>query len=154
MSVHVSPLAHAYHPRRGAFVSDERFGDWRLKLYGLAAPEKGVRPELIDATRALAEQTLAAVEGDHYGAAFAIAHDAAFPIALVYWWQDINEIRSRIYAGDEPDALELLDPTAFGCVWELGIVDFERRAWIDDVIGNPEGPDVERYLTRRFDGMI
>ena len=50
MSVHASPLAHAYHQRHGTFVSDERFGDWRLKLYGLAAPERGVRPELLDVT--------------------------------------------------------------------------------------------------------
>ena len=154
MSVHASPLAHAYHQRRGGLVSDERFGDWRLKLYGLAAPEQGVRPELIDGTRTLAGQTLAAVEGDHHGAAFAIAHDARFPIALVYWWQDVNELRSRIHAGDDPGALEPLDPTAFGCVWELGIVEFERRAWIADVIGNPDGPDLDRYMSRRFDGMI
>ena len=41
-----------------------------------------------------------------------------------------------------------------GCVWELGIIEFERRAWIADVIGNPDGPDLDAYLGRRFDGMI
>ena len=35
-----------------------------------------------------------------------------------------------------------------------GIVEFERRAWIEDVIGNPDGPDLTAYLGRRFDGMI
>ena len=38
-----------------------------------------------------------------------------------------------------------------GCVWELAIVDFERRAWIEDVLLNPPGPDLERYLERRLD---
>ena len=33
-----------------------------------------------------------------------------------------------------------------GCVWELAIVDFERRAWIEDVLANSPGPDLERYL--------
>jgi hypothetical protein len=154
MSVHASPLAHAYHQRRGEFVSDERFGDWRLKLYGLARPEQGVRPELLERTRELAAQTLPPVGENTYGAAFAIAHDAAFPIALIYWWQDQNELRSRIYAGETVDALEPLDATAFGCVWELGIVEFERLAWIADVIGNPDGPDLDQYMRRRFDGMI
>jgi hypothetical protein len=55
------------------------------------------------------------------GAAVAIAHDAAFPIALVY---------------------------------ELAIVEFERRAWIEDVIGNPDGPDLDRCLARRFGGPV
>ena len=47
-----------------------------------------------------------------------------------------------------------VDPTALGCVWELGIIEFERRAWIADVIGNPAGPDLEAYFGRRFDGLI
>jgi hypothetical protein len=154
MTVQASPLAHAYHQRRGSFVSEERFGDWRCKLYGLARPEQGVRPELLDRTREFAERALPPISERTYGAAFAIAHDARFPISLIYWWQDENEIRSRIYAGETIQDMELLDPTAFGCVWELGIVEFERRAWIADVIGNPGGPDLDLYLSRSFDGMI
>lgn len=154
MSVDTSPLAHAYHQRRGTFVSDERFGDWRLKLYGLAAPEQGVRPELLDATRALAAQSLPPVDEAHHGAGFAIAHDARFPIALIYWWANENELHSRIYAGATLDRLEPVPETALGCVWELGIIEFERRAWIADVIGNADGPDLDAYLQRRFDGMI
>ena len=52
------------------------------------------------------------------------------------------------------DGLEPAPETALGCVWELGIVEFERRAWIEDVIGNPDGPDLERYMGRRFDGLV
>jgi hypothetical protein len=154
MSVQTSPLAHAYHQRLGSFVSDERYGAWRLKLYGLARPEQGVRPELLDRTRELAARSLPPLDDRTYGAAFAIAHDARFPISLIYWWSDENEIRSRIYAGETIDGMEALDATAFGCVWELGIVEFERRAWIADVIGNPDGPDLDAYMSRRFDGMI
>jgi hypothetical protein len=157
MSVHASPLAHAYHQRRGTFVSDERFGDWRLKLYGLAAPEKGVRQELLDITRGLAEASLpAAVDETHHGAAFAIAHDANYPIALVYWWQAENELHQRVFVG-RPDDLTDMSPvplTPTGCVWELGVVEFERQAWIEDVIGNPAGPDLDRYMARRFNGLV
>jgi hypothetical protein len=154
MSVHASPLAQHYHRRRGTFVSDERFGDWRLKLYGLVSPDKGVRPELLDRTRELAARSLPPVGDNVYGAGFAIAHDARFPIALIYWWQDLNELHARIYAGEQVDDLGPAPDTALGCVWELGIIEFERRAWITEVIGKPGGPDLERYLSRRFDGMI
>ena len=148
-------LDHAYHPRLGQFVSDVRFGGWRLKLYGLAAPDKGVGSELLARTRELAERSLPDGDAAH-GAAFAIAHDARFPISLVYWWQATNELHQRIYVG-EPGGLPDSSPvelTPAGCVWELAIVEFERRAWIEDVIGNAAGPDVERYLGRRFDGLI
>jgi hypothetical protein len=149
-------LAGAYHKRLARFVSRERIGDWQLKLYALARPEQEVRAELIEATRRLAADTLPPVDERHHGAGFAIAHDAAFPIALIYWWEDVNEVHARIFAGtgDDPGDLTPAAPDALGCVWELGVVEFERRAWIDDVIGNPAGPDVEAYLTRRFDGLI
>jgi hypothetical protein len=153
----VENLTQAYHQRRADFVSEERFGDWRLKLYGLAAPEKGVRQELLDITRGLAEASLpAAVDETHHGAAFAIAHDANYPIALVYWWQAENELHQRVFVG-RPDDLTDMSPvplTPTGCVWELGVVEFERQAWIEDVIGNPAGPDLDRYMARRFNGLV
>jgi hypothetical protein len=34
------------------------------------------------------------------------------------------------------------------------VIDFERRAWLTDVLANPAGPDVERYLARRHDAEI
>jgi hypothetical protein len=154
MEAALASLAHHYHQRRCEFVSEDRIGDWRLKLYGLARPEQGVRAELIETTRALAADSLPAVDDKHHGAAFAIAHDARWPIALVYWWHDMNELHSRIYAGSEPDRLSPAPPSAFGCVWELGIVEFERRAWIEAVIGNAEGPDLDAYFERRFDGVV
>jgi hypothetical protein len=144
-------LTHAYAPRLAEFVSDERFSDWRCKLYGLAAPEKGVRPELLDATRELAGRSLPEAG---YGASFAIAHDAAYPIALVYWWQGVNELHQRSFIGETIEGLEGVEWTPAGCVYELAIVEFERRAWIDDVIGNPDGPDLDRYLSRRFGGLV
>jgi hypothetical protein len=156
METTTATLAGAYHNRLARFVSDERFGDWRMKLYGLARPDKGVRAELLDATRALAASSLPPVDDTHHGVGFAIAHDAKFPIALVYWWQDLNEIRTRISLGtdDDPSDLTPAPAGAFGCVWELAIVEFERQAWIDDVIGNPAGPDLEAYLSRRFEGLV
>jgi hypothetical protein len=147
----VASLANAYEPRLAQFVSDETIGDWRLKLYGLADPEKGVRRELLEATR---ERAVSSLPEEGYGAGFAIAHDAAYPIALVYWWQGVNELHQRSFVGESIDALEPVKLTPAGCVYELAIVEFERRAWIDDVIGNPDGPDLERYLSRRFGGMV
>ena len=36
----------------------------------------------------------------------------------------------------------------------MAAIDFERRAWIEDILSNPAGPDVERYLGRHFDGDV
>jgi hypothetical protein len=109
-------LMKTYAPRLAEFVSDERFGDWRCKLYGLADPDKGVRAELLDVTRELAGRSLPETG---YGASFAIAHDAAYPIALVYWWQGVNELHQRSFIGEEIDGLEPVAWTPAGCVYEL-----------------------------------
>jgi len=154
MEIATERLAHAYHQRRCEFVSEERLGDWRLKLYALARPEQGVRRKLIETTRELAAESLPDADEAHHGAAFAIAHDARWPIALVYWWEGENELHSAIYAGSEPTDLSPAGPTAMGCVWELGVVEFERRAWIEAVIGNPDGPDIDAYMARRFEGLV
>ena len=142
MTVHASRLDHAYHGRRGAFVSEERLGDWRLKLYGLAAPERGVRPALLERTRALAARSLPPVDDAHHGAAFAIAHDASFPIALDLLvagreraaradLRRRGDRRARTRAGDRAGL-------------RLGARDRRVRApRLDrDVIGNPDGPDL------------
>ena len=106
---------------------------------------------MLQATRERAEASL---PESGYGAAFGIAHDAAFPIALVYWWQGTNELHQRSFVGRTIDALEPVPWTPAGCVYELAIVEFERRAWIEDVIGTPEGPNLDLYLSRRFGGLV
>ena len=62
-----------------------------------------MRPELLDAT-ASAPRRACPAEG--YGAAFGIAHDAAYPIALVYWWQGTNELHQRSFVGETIETLE------------------------------------------------
>ena len=148
--------AGPYAPRPLRFVRRERLGDWQLKVYGIAATGDTPRPELVDATVRLAAGVLPqpAVGAGRYGVGFAIAHDAAsLAIVIVYWWQSQNELHQRIYTGPRDDltALTQMSDQAAGCVWELGVVDFERRAWLEDVLTNPGGPDLERYLARELE---
>jgi hypothetical protein len=131
-----------YEPRRVSFLG--RAG--RLKHYGIAATGDQPRPELAAATRRVAEQ---AVPGGAYG--FTIAHDAATAgLAIAYWWANENEIHKHVFAAplDDPGALEPADGTGMACVWELEVIDFERRAWLEDVL---KDGDIERYLEHALD---
>jgi len=148
--------AAPYRRRPLRFIGRERLGDWRIKVYGIALPGRAPRPELVEATLSLAAEALPrpAVAEDRYGAGFVIAHDAMEScIGLVYWWEQLNELHQRVFVGpkDRPDGMTALRHPAAGCVWELGILDFERRAWVEDVLANPAGPDLDRYFTRRLD---
>jgi hypothetical protein len=80
------------------------------------------------------------------GPGFTIAHDAAdHCFVLIHWWANENEVHQRILTSplDEPAALRPLDTPAIGCVWELEVTDFERRAWLEHVL---KRDDLAAYL--------
>ena len=114
----------------------------RFKHYGIGTFAPDPRPALVDAVRRL-------VPAGETG--FTIAHDArSAGLGLVYWWANENELHRAAYASplDDPGALEPLTDAGIACVWELEIIDFERRAWLHDVL---IGDDVETYLGRALD---
>ncbi|MGH3036649.1 MAG: isochorismatase [Gaiellaceae bacterium] len=159
---HHSPpvgLGRPYERRHIRFIRHEDVDGWRLKLYGIALNGREPDPEFVEATRDLAASVLPrpAAGDDHYGVGFATAHDAtSLYIALIYWWQSENELHQRIYVSpkDDPIAFTQVENQPTGCVWELAIVDFERRAWVEDVLAPSDGPHVERYLERRLDADV
>ena len=110
-----------------------------------------MRPELLDATR---ERARGEPPGRGLRRRVRDRARRRYPIALVYWWQGTNELHQRSFVGETIEALEPVEWTPAGCVYELAVVEFERRAWIEDVIGNPAGPDLDRYLARRFGGLV
>ena len=149
----------AYRPRPIRSQGLRSIGDWRIKVYTIALPGQEARTDLVAATLDKAASVLptdAFAEGRH-GAGFVIAHDAAgVCFGLVYWWQGENELHQRLFMAETatPGALSPIENPAAGCVWELEVIDFERRAWLADVLANPAGPDVELYLSRLLDTDI
>ena len=117
----------------------------QTKVYGIAAHAELPRPELVEA----AVGTL-----DREGPGFLIVHDAAdHCFALIHWWANGNEVHQRILTAplDDPTALGPLETPAIGCVWELEVTDFERRAWIEHVL---KRDDIDAYLAASFDGRV
>ncbi len=149
-----------YQTRPVRFIRNADVGDWRLKVYGIARPGHEPRPELVDAALALARDVYPepARGDDRHGLGFFVVHDSrTFGIVLYYWWQSTNELHQRVFLSplDDVTALQPYEgPQAAGCVWEMAAIDYERRAWIEDILANPSGPDVERYLDRHFDGDV
>ena len=150
----VENLAQAYHQRRADFVV--RGAVRRLAAQALR-PRRAREGRAAGASRhhaRLRRNRSRRSTTTHHGAAFAIAHDANSPIALDLLVAEprtscTTSVRRR--PGDLTDMSPAPD-TPTGCVWELGVVEFERQAWIEDVIGNPAGPDLDRYMARRFNG--
>jgi hypothetical protein len=150
----MAAAATAWHAARVYRTRPIRFLrlEGAVKVYGIAADAELPRPELVDAAVAALPNVLA---GD--GPGFLIVHDAAdHCFALVNWWANENEVHQRILTAplDDPTVLRPLETPAIGCVWELEVVDFERRAWLAHVLARAAGPDLAGYLAARFDGRV
>jgi hypothetical protein len=131
---------------------------WRLKLYGIAY--WGDRPPhaLVDAAGACARRVLPALSAGRYGCGFLGVHAGrGHDFVFVDWWEDENELHHHVFIAPNGEPEKLEEATASGvcaCVWDLAVICFERQAWVENVLTNPEGPDLEGYMRRRLDTVV
>lgn len=124
------------------------------KVYGISTTGPTPRPELIDAAKQIATGIIpVGSETDPYAqSALLICHDAGESCwVLAQWWVDAAILRSFVYRsdGDTPGDLKPAPAGITACVWELELIDFERRAWTDLML-TAERPDLDAYLAARL----
>lgn len=76
---------------------------------------------------------------------------------LLVWWVNGDTLRQKMFRGTREDATALEDITDLGLigrVWELAILDFERRTWIEAMMPDDGAPDPRRYLTTALTGKV
>lgn len=146
-------LKNEYRPRPVHFLELFECGPWRVKLYGLAAEHKRLLPELVKAAKELARTVLpsGAEASDAYGVGFAGVHcglDSNF--IFIDWWANENELHHHVFTSSLEKPLEInrAPEGIAACVFDLQVIWFERNAWVEKVLANPRGPDIEAYLER------
>ncbi|MFK7959754.1 MAG: hypothetical protein AB8G96_04445 [Phycisphaerales bacterium] len=149
---------------------------WRLKLTGICAAGASVSPEVFAAARARTSAVLprpavdasatAAADGApgvsvaRTGVGFVVVHPSREGVfSLTGWWIDETMLAMDVaFAAWEADG-ETVEASAFAglpesrvlaCTWELAVIAFERDAWVELVLDNPAGPDVEAWFSRRM----
>ena len=143
-----------YQFRSFRFIELLTFGDWRLKLYGIAHRGDLPRPELLEAAKRVAADVLVKETADNYKVGFIGAHDgrgACF--VFVDFWGNENELFHRVFLSrlNEPEKLAPAKPADSSvCVWDLRLQSFEREAWIKHVLRRANAPDFDGYLAERL----
>ncbi|GGA90293.1 hypothetical protein GCM10011491_17740 [Brucella endophytica] len=139
-----------YSPRAARFAEVVACGPTIIKLSVIEAdvtfPLPDAAIEAAKATIAGAAYRLTATR--HLGAGFAILHRGEEGLwLLLHWWLEGGIATQIVWRSDldgEPEFVPA-EPLLMACVWELGIIDFERRAWMETVMS---GKPVADYLTR------
>jgi len=135
-----------------------------LKWYDIARPDDLVPPDVQALARRALDDAVRVDElplGDELG--FVILHrcgDAGFHFLLIGTWRNDNELWETVWAkrddadpGFHPWVVEDGHRPTF-CVWELGIVAHERRAWTE-YLGSPRDAAARRaYLGDGFEGPV
>jgi len=148
-------LLEPYKARPIRLLELWRESGWTLKVYGIAYGQRQYpREELVEAAKAVSRRHLtgSTSEQNHYGVGFLGVHDGrGANFAFLDYWADENELHHHLYVSpsDEPASLEDVTSTELiACTWDLRVLSFEREAWVETVLANPSGPDLERYLAR------
>ena len=153
-------LAEGYDPRPVSDLGTFEHGGWTMKLIGIAYHGPRPRDALVQAATMAAAHILPqpAVTDQRYGTGFIGIHDgrgACF--CFVDWWEAENELHHHtlLAPSEQPAALEEVTGTGFiACAWDLAVIAHERQAWVETVLANPGGPDLDAYLARRLTGRI
>jgi hypothetical protein len=145
-------IAEPCETRPIRFIELAEFSGWTIKVYGIAYQRPQPRPDVLTAAMDLAKAAFPQppeAQG-RYGVGFMGVHDGrGVNFVFCDWWADENELHHRVFVSphDRPHNFE--DMTATGptaCVWDLRVLCFERQAWLDKVLRNPRGPDINAYL--------
>jgi hypothetical protein len=148
-------LSAPYKTRPIRYLETWEHEGWRLKVYGIAAASERPAEDLVDAVKSVAGDVLPqpAVTDDRYGVGFLYAHQGrdGGGFASVNWWGNENELFHFQYeaSADSVGDLRPVEKTggSTGCVWDLAVIEHERQAWVDYVLANDAGPDLEAYLS-------
>jgi hypothetical protein len=149
-------LLEPYTPRPIRFLELWEDAGWRIKVYGIVYGGGRPDPLLLEAARATARARLPepAVAPGRYGVGFLGVHQGrGVNFVFVDWWTAENELRHHVHLSEAEAPAALTDATHTGqaaCVWDLRVIGFERDAWVETVLTNPAGPDLDAYLARRL----
>jgi hypothetical protein len=151
-------LSGPYQTRPIRFQEIWEHDGWRLKVYGISALSDEPPAQLVAAIKSVAASTLPqpAVTDHRYGIGFLYAHEGrnGGGYASVNWWLNENELHHYQYEAT-PEGLDDLKPIevtggSAACAWDLAVIAFERDAWIETVLANESGPDLDAYLAREM----
>nr|WP_272213343.1 hypothetical protein [Marinicella sp. W31]MDC2879295.1 hypothetical protein [Marinicella sp. W31] len=143
-------LAERYSPRVAGFVRDVHADGGLVKLNGIStSPELDFSDAELEAAVAVVET--AKTDRAHLNAGFAVLHRGEDGLwLLLHWWLEGGIASHAMWQAELGDGSPRFSPVPAGvlaCVWELGVIDFERKAFMDTALS---GAPLTDYFASRM----
>lgn len=140
----------AYRPRLTRALGVVERGDWVLKATGITATDDLPSTAEVEAAAKL-------VEGlPKGGIGYLIVHKGTDALWVLVGRWELDILHQRLFGAalgtTEFEEVPGNGPTA--CVWELAVIDQERRAWVRHVLSYPDQPHYTDYLADTIDSTL
>ncbi len=155
----IQELSHSlreYQTRPVRFLELLEIENWQIKLYGISSKSDQFKPGLIDLSKRVFNKRIHDFPDNltHYECGFGIIHEGNDGNYIVFCtWIEENMIDLIIYYSnpDNPLDFQPISPSSIvTCVWELEILYFEKKAWVDHILKKPGKIAFEKYLKSTF----
>mgnify|MGYP001794953531 CR=1 FL=1 len=137
-----------YAKRKFISLDNWQEGAWSNKFYWINAdPTAPPDAEIEAAAKAFVRDQLHVPdrEGHHYNRGFVMFHQGARQNWLVWNWWAFDNITSHVLANstaEDPTSFTEYSGTIMACTWEMVILEFERRAWVENVLSGERSFDL------------
>lgn len=150
-----------YKPRHLRFKELLSLPDWKVKVYTISKTEQFHHPEYYAAAKEALPRWLSmknSFNAEHKGMAFLILHAGSEGyFSLINWWLDGYMLNTNIFFCTRESPADFKRVSGDGlapCIWEMEIIDYERRAWTEHVLKKHFAPELHLYLDQQYNGSI
>jgi len=142
-----------YEDRPVKFLELSEDKGWKFKIYAIVH-KKNTPPDgkTIEIAKQFAKDCIEKYHyiADSYGLGYIIIHkgrDSNF--IVINWWLGENMVCTHSFLSPLNNQYLYQEITHTGmnvCVWDSLIHSFERNAWVNFIMKNPDTPDIKGYL--------
>ena len=138
----------AYRPRETWIIGVRKFGEWQMKVYGIATSRSKLETTTVEAALTFAEKNVAWPGRRNFRLGFVTIHVGEEGIWLLVdqWFDDILHHFLFRAPVEDPVNFAAVEGGTMACVWELEVTRHERDAWVEHVLSKPENADFSGYL--------
>jgi len=134
------------------------FEDWKFKIYHILYDEERVIEDVEKAIKSklphLIKEKTDINPYPNYKIGTVIIHEAKDCVfTLVNWWVYENVLQHHVFYSEFDSPSDIVDYSDKGiqfCVWDLGILWYERNLWVETILKNSKKPDWDAYLNSHY----
>ena len=139
-----------YRPRRTQTHGVVESAGWSIKITSITSDGGPPEDREIEAAVGVAQDILPApaLTPTRSGIGFIIVHRGDEALWVIVCWWELDILYHRMWRADlgTTDLRRVPPEGPTACVWELLVIDHERRAWVEFVLRHPAAPDFAGYL--------